>query len=308
MSYAVEINHLHKEFKNGKQPVKAVNDLSFAVPTGAIYGFLGHNGAGKSTTIRMMLGLMAPTAGDVRIFGESVAQAQQTLRNRVGSLVEGATFYPFLSGRANLDVLARTSGCFDRARIKRLLARVGLIDHAERPVRGYSTGMKQRLGIAASLLNDPDLIILDEPTNGLDPAGIQAIRHLIRGLVDDDGKTVLLSSHLLNEVEQICDRVAIIQSGHLLSEGAVDDLLAGQTQLKLEALPQDKALAALNKTYEVVCDDTWLYVRATRQDAPHIVQQLVAAGVEVYEAMPHRLTLEDYYLTLIQPESEAHHA
>ncbi|RYE04278.1 MAG: ATP-binding cassette domain-containing protein, partial [Sphingomonadales bacterium] len=172
-----------------------MQDVSLTVRAGEVYGFLGANGAGKSTTIRMLLGLITPTAGAIRLFGQDFHIGQPL--PRVGSLVDGGAFYPFLSGRRNLEVLARTQGQGDD-RIEGLLAQVGLERDAHRKVKGYSTGMRQRLGVAAALLNDPDLIILDEPANGLDAAGIQEMRALIRGLVADGTKSVFLSSHLLN--------------------------------------------------------------------------------------------------------------
>ncbi|MBZ0301198.1 MAG: ABC transporter ATP-binding protein [Anaerolineae bacterium] len=300
---AVAIDHLHKTFKNGKTMVRAVDGLTFTVPERTVYGFLGHNGAGKSTTIRMMLGLAAPTAGEVRLFGQPVTQAGSLLRKRVGGFVDSATFYPFLSGRANLEVLARTAGCFQPGRINALLERVGMAEYAERPVRGYSTGMKQRLGIAAALLNDPDLVILDEPTNGLDPSGIQAMRSLIRELADRDGKTVLLSSHLLHEVEQTCDHVAIVHRGKLVSAGAVNDLLAGGAQIKFAARPLDRAAALLAADYAVNHDETWLYVQAADDETPALLRRMLAAQIDVFQVMPHRLTLEEYFLNVVHNET-----
>ncbi|MAS37068.1 MAG: ABC transporter ATP-binding protein [Anaerolineaceae bacterium] len=313
MTFAIEIEHLYKSFRSGKQTVQAVNDLSFTVPVGTVYGFLGHNGAGKSTTIRMLMGLAAPDAGDVRIFGQSVVRSTEVIQRLVGGFVDHATFYPFMTGRANLEVLARTSGCYQPARIEMLLDKVGVGEYADRPVRGYSTGMKQRLGIAAALLNDPDLVILDEPTNGLDPGGIQEIRRLIRRLVDDEGKTVLLSSHLLHEVEQACDQVAIIHRGKQISAGAVHTLLGGE-QLKLAVNPVDRAVLLLGADYGVTHDDTWIYVRAAASETPTLLRKLLTAGIDVYQVVPHRLTLEEYFLTVVngnghaEPEQEAYHA
>lgn len=242
--WAIAVQSVHKQFGRGKRRVHAVDDLTLEVQSGQVYGFLGPNGAGKTTTIRMILDLITPTKGQVRLFGQPVRHHAGVL-NRVGALVEGATFYPYLTGRKNLEVLARTGGYFDPARIQSLLELVGMADRADRPARGYSTGMKQRMGVASALLGNPDLVILDEPTNGLDPAGIQDMRSLIRRLVDEQGKTVFLSSHMLNEVEQICDRVAIINRGKLVREGAVKALLAEKTRLRIEASPVEKAMQTL---------------------------------------------------------------
>jgi ABC-2 type transport system ATP-binding protein len=200
-------------------------------------------------------------------------------------------------------VLARTAGCFQPGRINALLERVGMAEYAERPVRGYSTGMKQRLGIAAALLNDPDLVILDEPTNGLDPSGIQEMRSLIRELADRDGKTVLLSSHLLHEVEQTCDHVAIVHRGKLVSAGAVNDLLAGGAQIKFAARPLDRAAALLAADYAVNHDETWLYVQAADDETPALLRRMLAAQIDVFQVMPHRLTLEEYFLNVVHNET-----
>jgi ABC-2 type transport system ATP-binding protein len=201
---AVSIRGVEKRFGDRV----AVRDLELEIPRGSLCGVLGPNGAGKSTTIRMLIGLIAPSAGRVSLFGQDLAAVPSLLR-RVGSLVDGGAFYPFLSRRRNLEVLAKTHGG-GAERIDALLDQVGLAKDAKRKVKAYSTGMRQRLGVAAALLNDPEIVILDEPVNGLDVAGIQEMRQLIRSLAADRGKTVFLSSHLLSEVQQVCDRVAII--------------------------------------------------------------------------------------------------
>jgi ABC-2 type transport system ATP-binding protein len=191
---AIHIENLTKRYGRGKKAFNAVDHLEFQVQRGQVFGFLGPNGAGKSTTIRMMLGLTTPSEGKVWLFGKTQREAQQVLHRRVGALVEGATLYPYLTGRQNLAVWARTSDCYDAKRIQYWLERLDMADHADRRASGYSMGMKQRIGIAGALVNNPDLVILDEPINGLDPRGIQDIRQLIRQLADQDGKTVLLSS------------------------------------------------------------------------------------------------------------------
>ncbi|HML20844.1 MAG TPA: ABC transporter ATP-binding protein [Aggregatilinea sp.] len=296
---AIHIEHLVKTFGGlrKRKRIQAVRDISFEVPAGTVYGFLGPNGAGKTTTIRMLLDLIHPTRGDAYIFGQHVHRNHGVLR-RVGAIVEGAMFYNFLSARRNLEVLARTGDHYDAARIDSLLEQVGLTPRAGQRVKGYSTGMKQRLGLAAALLSDPDLLILDEPTNGLDPSGMHEIRSFIRDLADRQGKTVFLSSHLLGEIEQICDRVAIINRGQIVREGVVADLLAGKVQLHVEADPIAQAAALLNERWPVVSVNGGLDITAAREDMPHIVRRLVEGGVDVYQAVSQRQTLEDYFLAV----------
>jgi ABC-2 type transport system ATP-binding protein len=238
-SVAIRTKNLGKTFGRGKTSVQAVKNLNLNVQSSQVYGFLGPNGAGKTTTIRMLMDLIHPSQGEAYIYGCSVRRQHRILR-RVGAMVEVASFYDFLSGRKNLEVLAHTGGDYDSSCITALLEQVGLAGCAGQRVGGYSTGMKQRLGLAAALLHNPDLLILDEPTGGLDPAGIQEIRLFLRYLVDQQGKTVFLSSHLLGEVEQVCDRVAIIHKGEIVREGAVADLLISESQLRVEACPLDK--------------------------------------------------------------------
>lgn len=291
---ALELRALGKTYGRRTGAKRAVDDVSLSVHSGEVYGFLGANGAGKSTTIRMALGLIRPTNGDVLLFGKPVSD-KQALR-RVGSLVDGGTFYPFLSGRDNLRVLARTQGS-DGARIEAVLERVDLARDARHKVRSYSMGMKQRLGVAAALLDDPDLVILDEPANGLDAAGIQDMRALIRGLAAD-GKAVFLSSHLLHEVEQICDRLGIVHKGRLIREASVRDMLGHGEMLRIEAEPLDRAAAALDGGWRLERTADALQVQAPRADAPAIVRRLVAADVEIFRVAPDDQSLEDIFLTM----------
>jgi len=289
----VELDGLSKTF--GRK-VRAVQDVTLSVGPGEVYGFLGPNGAGKSTTIRMLLGLIAPSGGAARLWGRDVRRDHRVL-SRVGSLVDGGAFYPSLSGRRNLEVLGRTQGRHDPARVERLLAEVGLAGAAERRVKGYSTGMRQRLGVAAALLNDPDLVILDEPANGLDAAGIGEMRSLIRGLAREGGKTVFLSSHLLNEVEQVCDRVAIVDRGRVIREAAMGDLTRSDAVL-VEAEPAEAALAALNGRWPARAEGGRLRVQAGRADIPALVQTLVGAGVAVFGVAAERRSLEEAFLSI----------
>lgn len=282
-----------------RKRIVAVDHVSLEIAAGQVYGFLGPNGAGKSTTIRMLLDLILPTAGAAYIFGQHVRRDHGVLR-RVGAIVEGASFYNFLSGRRNLEVLARTANHYDPQRIEALLEQVGLADRAGQRVRAYSTGMRQRLGLAAALLTDPDLLILDEPTNGLDPGGMHEIRQFIRQLVDQQGKTVFLSSHLLAEVEQVCDRVAIIDQGRIVREGAVSELLGGKHTVRIEAQPLEQAAAILGAHWRVTLNGHYLTAEAPREAVPEIIRLLVERHIRVYHAASQRQSLEEYFLAAVQ--------
>src|SRR6185503_17544218 len=223
--YLIETRGLSRRF--GAQV--AVDDLNLLVPAAGVYGFLGPNGAGKTTAIRMLLGLIRPDAGEVRLFGQPLMGNHRALMSRVGALVEAPSLYPHLTGRENLEVTRRLLGS-PRALIDVALETVRMTRDANRRVREYSLGMKQRLGLALALLNKPQLLILDEPTNGLDPAGIHEMRDLIRRLPAEFGATIFLSSHLLSEVEQIAGHIGIIHQGRLLFQGALDELQAQQRE------------------------------------------------------------------------------
>ncbi len=302
---AIRIENLHKHFgRRRSKRVQAIKNLNLEVPAGQVYGFLGPNGAGKTTTIRVLLDLIRPNQGQVYLFGKHVRRECAVL-SRVGATVEGATFYDFLTGRRNLEVFALTSNLdLPEARFDEVLTLVDMKERSLRRVKGYSTGMKQRLGLAAAMLTDPDLLILDEPTNGLDPHGIAEIRGLIRTLVDECGKTVFLSSHQLAEVEQICDRVAIINKGELLREGSVVDLVTEKAQYRIRAKPLEEAVSVLNRhwTCETHTDDT-LLVDVQKDDTPTIVKKLVENDIQVFEVSPFRQTLEDYFLSVTEGEN-----
>lgn len=309
---AIQVSNLQKTFGRGKHQVHAVKHIDLTVEAGQVFGFLGPNGAGKSTTIRMILDLIRPTRGDIRLYGQSVQTAHDVLRTRVGAMVDGARFYPFLSGRANLEVIAKSAGIYRQQQVDGLLEQLGMTDRADRLMQGYSTGMKQRVGIAATLLGNPELIILDEPTNGLDPKGIREVRQFIRDLVDIQGKTVFLSSHLLNEIEQICDRVAIVNHGEIIQHGAVTDLLAGQVSLRIETDQVEVACQILVDHWQVQADEqpNWLTIQANRDDTPSILRNLMSANVAVYQAVTQRRTLEDYFLAVtdVDHKGELTHA
>mgnify|MGYP001254096362 CR=1 FL=1 len=302
--HAIEISDITKIYGKGKRRIHAVNKINLIIEQGQIYGLLGPNGAGKTTAMRMMLNLIRPTQGNVRIYGDDVRQNHAILR-RVGMMIEGASFYPYLTGRKNLILLARTHGLTDMNRVNRVLEIVKLSDRADQRFGTYSMGMKQRLGLAGALLHDPDLLILDEPTNGLDPNGILEMRLLLRDLVDNHGKTVCFSSHTLSEVERLCDNLAIIHKGKIVREGNIESLLTEQTQLRIKASPSEKASAVLSPQWRV-CDTTTdgLFLEATADDAPHIARALVNNGVDIYEIIPHRQSLESFFLDVTSGDDQ----
>jgi ABC-2 type transport system ATP-binding protein len=278
----------------------AVDGVNLTVRRGEVYGFLGPNGAGKTTTLRMLLGLVRPTSGEASVLGAPPG-APQALR-RIGSLVEGPGFYPYLSGRENLRVLARYAS-FDDIAVEAALEQVDLTARAGDRYRSYSLGMKQRLGVAAALLGGPSLLILDEPTNGLDPAGMADMRDLIRSLADQ-GQTVMLSSHLLGEVEQICDRVGVISDGRLQVESPVSEL-RGRAGLLIRAHPVDVAVAvaaAVVGAERVSSVDGALRLEVEPARAPSVVRALVNADVDVHEVHQQERTLEDAFFTLTSAE------
>ena len=284
-----------------------VDDVSITVSQGDVYGFLGPNGAGKSTTLRMLLGLVRPTAGTVELFGRPL---DRKALGRVGAIVESPALYGYLSGRDNLRLLADLSGGASAARLDEVLGRVDLADRAGDPVRIYSHGMKQRLAIAAALLPRPDLIVLDEPTNGLDPMGIRDMRTLVQSLARDDGITVLLSSHLLAEVEQVCNRGAIIARGRKRWEGEVASLLAGRRRVRLRARPVEDARRVAGELgadiHEV--EPGLLHVRDGTNGAitpAALVARLAAAGIEVDEIAAEAPTLEEVFVSLVTTSEAA---
>ena len=293
---AIRTENLSKTFGKGRRAIEAVKNLDLRVESGQVYGFLGPNGAGKSTTIRMLVDLVHPTMGEAYLFGENVREHRDVLK-RVSAMVETPSFYGFLSGRDNLEVLARSANDFDARRIDQVLELSGLAEDADRRVTEFSTGMKQRLGVASALLSDPDLIVLDEPTNGLDPIGIQEMRGLIRGLVEADKKTVFLSSHLLHEGEQVCDRVAIINNGMRVQEGAVSELLGKSHQgLRLLATPIESAASNLREKWAVIIENDWLVVSAPPEEAAEIVRRLVDVDVKVHQVVAKQRTLEELFM------------
>ncbi|HEX3784172.1 MAG TPA: ATP-binding cassette domain-containing protein [Pseudonocardiaceae bacterium] len=281
----------------------AVDQLELTVRRGEIYGFLGPNGAGKTTTLRILLGLVRPTSGTVRVLDAEPGDPHALAR--IGMLVESAAFYPYLSGRDNLRTFARYGKVPD-TRVEEVLAIVSLTDRGGDKFATYSLGMKQRLGLACALLKDPELLILDEPTNGLDPAGITDMRRLIRKL-GRDGHTVVLSSHLLGEVQQICDRVGMIARGRLLREGTVEEL-RGSATLEVTAEPLDKARELVEQVLgadRIATSGTALRLRAEPADAVRINRELVLAGIAVSSLSWTERSLEEIFFEVTddpQPE------
>jgi ABC-type multidrug transport system ATPase subunit len=295
--FAVEATELTKVY--GKV-VRAVDRLNLSVRTGEVYGFLGPNGAGKTTTLRMLLGLVHATSGRAVVLGRPPGDPESLVR--VGAMVEEPAFYPYLSGRDNLRVMARLAGRSEEG-IDAALDEVDLLGRGGSRLKTYSQGMRQRLGVAAALLKDPDLLILDEPTNGLDPAGVAEMRSLIRRLGSGE-RTVLLSSHMLGEVQQVCDRVGVISRGALIAEGAVDELRGGGSVLvRAEPLAaaRERAERLLGTGRVEVLDGT-LRLQSDPADAARITRELVLAGVAVSEIRPMERTLEDVFLELTGEE------
>jgi len=282
----------------------AVADLNLAIEPGQIFGFLGPNGAGKSTTIRMLLALIKPSRGSYEFFGQNTRRKGARVLRKIGALVEKPDFYLYLSAARNLQMLGELSGGVSPQRIAEVLEIVKLRDRIGDKVKNYSHGMRQRLGIAQAILNDPELIILDEPTTGLDPVGIKEIRELIVGLARDFGKTIFLSSHLLHEVEQTCTHMAIIDNGKLVVQGAVHDLLKATDFFVTEIMVDDPEGARAILSNETRIDKitlagNTLKVHAPDDARPEIVECLVRNGLKVSAVIP-RTSLEDYYLSLVQ--------
>ncbi len=300
-SLAVSSTGLTKRFRGGQV---AVNALDLRVPAGAVYGFLGPNGSGKTTTIRMLLGLVFPTAGSHELLGRPFASSAASVLPRVGALVEGPAFHPYLSGRSNLARLDAADRLADgrsaARRIDAALERVGLLAAAGKRYRNYSLGMRQRLGIAAALLQPRELLVLDEPTNGLDPQGTREVRHLIAQL-GADGVTVLVSSHLLSEVEQVCTHLGVMSVGRMVWQGSREDLAAQQrVRVRVETAVPSAAADVLGRLglAEVATDDGVAGAVLGSAAPEAVVAALVAAGVGVRGFAVERPRLEDVFVEL----------
>jgi len=296
----IEIEGLRKSYRRRRGTTVAVDGLDLTVPEGGVYGFLGPNGSGKTTTIRCLLGLARPTNGVIRLLGQPVPEGLRDAVRRTGAIVETPALLPTMTARENLRLLASVDRIGLR-RVDEVLAIAGLANRADELVKRYSLGMKQRLGIAAALLKDPDLLMLDEPANGLDPAGMREVRRLLRQLADD-GRTVFVSSHILAEIESTCDRVAILAKGRLVTHGTVDEVIStaghrASVLVKVDDLALGmRALCDARLSTERVNDE--LRVDIPPERAGDITRVLAAAGQWVTELRPDRFSLEDVFLEL----------
>lgn len=302
---AVSTRGLRKTYRTRRgRKVVAVQGLDLEVPAGGVHGFLGPNGSGKTTSIRMLLGLVRADAGTMTVFGTPVPQGLPEVVGRVGAIVESPKFFPAFSGRKNLELLAEAIGA-PRARVGEVLEQTSLGERGGDRFRTYSLGMKQRLAIAATLLKDPELLIFDEPTNGLDPAGIREIRETMRGL-GEQGKTVLVSSHILAEVEQVADTVSIIGHGRLLASGTVADVIGGgaAATVKVAVDNHERATGVLTGAGMAVrADGNYLLVETP--DAAQVTRTLADQGLYVSELSPVRADLESVFLELTEGEGLA---
>ncbi len=305
MSNIITVTELSKQFKQ----ITAVNQLSFSIEQGDVYGFLGQNGAGKSTTIRMLLSLIKPTTGNIEIFGLNLQSHRKKILQQVGSVIEKPDVYSYLSALQNLQLFAKLSGMqLTKKTLMQQLERVGLAQRANDTVKIFSQGMKQRLGIAIALVHNPTLIILDEPTNGLDPQGIADIRNLILHLSKEDKKTILVSSHLLTEIEQIASKVLIIDKGKKVIEGAASDLFdPSQTIVELSTIDNDAAWNWLLQSewskYLLKKSKASLSLKLNKIHIPQLNAALVKAELGVITIYP-KNSLENYFL---QVTSENQH-
>jgi ABC-2 type transport system ATP-binding protein len=291
MSAVIETRGLSKHYG----AVRALDGLDLTIPRGGVYGVLGPNGAGKSTLFRILLGLIRPTDGTATVMGGPIGQIS-TMR-RMGSMIETPRFPPFMTARQVLTWLATAHGLnVQSARVDGWLERVGLTEAANRKVRGFSVGMMQRLGVAAALMTEPELVILDEPTSGMDPPGIQEMRQLIRSLAVDDGLTVVLASHQLLEVQRVCDRVAILNKGRLVLEGAVSELTGSGERLRIKLRPQAAGLDLLGQKGSAEGDDA-VMAAVTRAEAPALLKALIERNVEIEEARWVGADLESIFFT-----------
>ncbi len=296
-SLAIETHDLTKTFDRRT----AVDRLDLQVEKGDIFGFLGQNGAGKSTTIRMLLGLVRPSLGHISLLGHPLPQGRERALGKVGAIVESPAFYEGLTGLENLKIFCSLTGPVSPLRLREVLRSVHLVGREHDKVRVYSHGMRQRLGLAQALVPHPELLILDEPTDGLDPQGIREIRQLLVNLAREQGLTILLSSHLLHEVERICTRIAIIDEGKLLYQGTVRNLLEQELQYRIRTSRPEQAFEFLSTELGLKVSrngDEYLHVKASEADIAAINRSLVQRGFDVSEVSRHAASLEDIYFQL----------
>ena len=299
MSAIIKVSRLTKEFGE----IHAVNDLTFTVEKGEVYGFLGQNGAGKSTTIRMLLTLIEPTSGEIEIFGLNLKRHRKEVLKKVGAIIEKPDLYKYLTALENLKIFATMSGVrLKTGRLMEQLAMVGLAERAGSKVKTYSQGMKQRLGIAVALIHDPELIILDEPINGLDPQGMADVRKLIHHLSKELGKTLFISSHLLSEMELIADSMLIIDKGKKIVEGKKNELLnPSQIQVEIETLSVERALGAIRESrwlqYLQKVSGEKILLKMNRNEIPDLFRELTKMDIDLVSVRP-KHSLEDYFLSL----------
>ncbi|EAG0239392.1 TPA_asm: ABC transporter ATP-binding protein [Listeria monocytogenes] len=295
---ALQVTNLHKKIRKRE----IIKGISFEVMPGEVFGFLGPNGAGKTTTIRMIVGLIKPTSGTILIGGKDIRKNFTEAMRGLGSIVENPEFYSFLTGQENLAYFARMDSSIKKERIQEVTELVGLEKRINDRVSTYSLGMRQRLGIAQTLLSNPKLLILDEPTNGLDPSGIHEMRDFIRALARNEGISVLVSSHLLSEIELLCDRVAIMTDGTIIKTDQVAHLLSSRAQLRWRVTPIEQAKAFLESVTEVEVDGEYL-VTAMNEESAEWNEQLVAKGIKVHEIDKRKPSLEDLFLELTGGQS-----
>jgi ABC-type multidrug transport system ATPase subunit len=297
----IKVEHLAKSFGS----FQAVKDVSFTVSRGDVFGFLGPNGAGKSTTIRCLLSLIKPDVGKIELFGKSYSNSRSEILSKIGSIIEKPDFYKYLSAQKNLEIFARISGAsVSKSQIGEMLEFVGLAGRGGDKIGGFSHGMKQRLGIAQTLLHQPDLIILDEPTTGLDPQGIVEIRNLILRLKNEQNKTILLSSHQLSEIELIANRMVIINKGKSIVEGEVQDLLNAQelvVHLEVDVVEKAKQIISTHFSNAQFVGETAteLEVAIEKSQVPNLNKAMIENGVQVFALEPKR-KLEDFFMKIVQ--------
>ena len=297
MNEVLQVLHLSKQFKE----IKAVDDLSFSVRRGEVYGFLGQNGAGKSTTIRMLLTLIKASSGSIHVFGKDIRSQRIEILKQIGAIIEKPDLYKYLTALQNLQIMANLSGVKKtKEELMRQLELLGIAERAHSKVKTFSQGMKQRLGIACALIHNPGLIILDEPTNGLDPQGIADVRNLILHLSRQEGKTVFVSSHLLHEIQMIADSMLIIDKGKKIAEGKVSDLLNPMhTLVEIETLND-------NLAKDILKNSEWngslqnadgIILKLDRSDIPSLTKFLIDSGIGLVSVQP-KHSLENYFLSL----------